>query len=72
MDDEHYTDDDHIEYLLFHLENDYDHVLNMNVEGRYERLKVILEDTEKARGIYGETRASYKEYADEYKKLKEC
>ena len=39
MKDEHYTDDDHIENLLFHRENNYDHVLNMNVEGRYEWLK---------------------------------
>ena len=31
-----------------------------------------MEDTEIARGISRETRASYKEYADEYKKLKEC
>ena len=72
MEDEHYTDDDHIEQLLFHRENDYDNIVNMDVEGRYERLKVILEDTEKARGISKETRASFKEYADEYKKLREC
>ena len=43
----------------------------MDVKGRYERLKVILEDTEKAKGISRETRASCKEYADEYNKLKE-
>ena len=47
MEDEHYTDDDHIEHLLVDRENDYDDIVNMNVEGRYERLKVILEDTEK-------------------------
>ena len=44
----------------------------MDVEGRYEQLKVILEDTEEVRGIYKDTTASYKEYAGEYKKLKEC
>ena len=46
--------------------------MNMDVEGGYERLKVILEDTEIAIGIRRETRASYKEYTYEYKKLKEC
>ena len=30
-----------------------------------------MEDTEKARRIYKDTTVSYKEYADEYKKLKE-
>ena len=69
MEDDHYTDDDHFEYLLFHRENYYDNIVNMDVEGRYERLKVILEDTEIARGISRETRASYKNYADEYKKI---
>ena len=44
----------------------------MDVEGRFERQKVKLEDTEKARGISRVTKASYKEYADKYKKLKEC
>ena len=44
----------------------------MDVEGRYKWLKVILEDTEIARGISRETRASYKKYADKYKKLNEC
>ena len=72
MEDENYTDDDLIEHHLFHREKNNDDIVNMDVESRYERLKVILEDTEKARGIYRETRASYKEYADEYKKLKEC
>ena len=71
MEDEHYTYDDYIVYLLFHQQNDYDHNANMDVEGRYEQLKVILVDTEIATGISRETRASYKEYADEYKKLKE-
>ena len=42
MEDEHYTDDDHIEHLLFHRENDYDHILNMDVERRYERLKYYI------------------------------
>ena len=41
MEDEHYTDDDYIEHLLSHREN-YDDVVNMDVEGRYERLEVIL------------------------------
>ena len=72
MEDEHYTDDHHIEHLLFHRENDYDNIVNMDVERRYERLKVILEDTEKARGISTETKLSFKEYANEYKKLREC
>ena len=72
MEDEHYTDDDHIEHLLFHRENDYDDIVNMDVERRCERLKVILEDTEKARGISRETRASFKEYADKYKILRDC
>ena len=48
MEDDHYTDDDHIEQLLFHRENGYDEIVNMDEEMRYERLKVILEDTEKA------------------------
>ena len=70
MEDEHYTDHDHIENFLFHLENDYDNIEKMNVEGRYERLKVILEDTGNARGISRETRASYKKYAIEFKNCK--
>ena len=44
MENDHYTDDDHIDHPLFHRENDYDDVVNMDVEGRYERLKVILEE----------------------------
>ena len=72
MEDEYYTVYDHIENLLFLRENDYDDIVNMDVETRYERLKIILQDTEKERGISRETRASYKVYADEYKKLKEC
>ena len=51
MEDEHYTDDDHIKYLLFHRENDYNNIVNMDVEGRCEWLKAILEDTEIARGM---------------------
>ena len=72
MEDEQYTNDDHIEHLLFHKENDCDDIVNMDVEGRYERQKVILENTDIARGISREIRASYKEYADKYKKYKEC
>ena len=64
MEDKHYTNNDHIEYCLFHRENDYDDIVNMDIKGRYEWLKVILEDTEKARGIRRETRTSYKKYAD--------
>ena len=55
---------------LFDRENDYDDIVNMEVEGRYERQKVILEDTEIARGINRKKRTSYKEYADKFKKLK--
>ena len=69
MEDEHYIDDDHIENLLFQRDNDYDDIVNMDVEDRYERLKVILEDTEIAIGISRETRVSYKKYADKYKKI---
>ena len=47
MEDEHYTDDDHIEHLLFQRESHYDDIVNMDIEDRYERLKVILEDTTK-------------------------
>ena len=49
MEDEHHSNDDHIEHLVFHKENNYDDIVNMDVEGRYEGLKVILEDTEIAR-----------------------
>ena len=68
MEDEHHTDDDHIENPFLYRENDYDDIKNLNVEGILERLKMILEDTEIARGISRETRASYKEYTDKYKK----
>ena len=40
--DEHDIDDYHIEHLLFHRENGYDDIMNMDVEGRYERLKKKL------------------------------
>ena len=49
MEHEHYTDDNHIKNILFHRENDfddYDDIVNMDVEGRFERR---LEDTEIAR-----------------------
>ena len=55
--DEHYTDDDHIVYLFFHRENDYGDIVSMDVEGRYEQLIVILEDTEIARGISRESKS---------------
>ena len=56
MEDVHYTNDDHIEHLLFHRENDYDYIVNMYVEGRYDWLKVILKDPGKAREIYNNKR----------------
>ena len=63
MNDEDYTNDEHSEH---------DDIVHMNVERRYERLKVILEDPEKSRELYKNTRLSHKKYSNRYKQLQEC
>ena len=63
MEYEYYTACNCIEHLHFHRVTDYDDIVYMNIESRYELLTLIL--TEKKRGIYKDTKASYKEYAEE-------